>query len=150
MWRTTDITKKGPTKTTIFDVDGCFTITIPYNIITKRKDGPCDYQINTGRPKTTIIAYFQTVHIDSVNEDPGVKLRRLRKEQYKEYSQKTSERSFVIFKKKTGVFDVNAFSLIGNKMLVINMKAYTPDDYTKDFHTILNSVQFNQEHESTQ
>jgi len=144
LWRTTDLSKKGPAKATVFDVDGCFTITIPYNIIATRKDGPCDYQINTGRPKTMIIAYSQKATISSLDDDPGIRLRRDRDEEYAESTAKIGNRSFLIFKKKVGAFEVNAFNLSGGTLLVVNMKTYTVDDFTNDFKVMLSSVQFTQ------
>ncbi len=150
MWKTTDLSKKGPAKATVFDVDGCFTITIPYNIIVTRKDKECDYQINTGRPKTTIIAYVNKSNVDSLDEDSGVRLRRSRSNEYQEINKKIGDRTFLIFKKKAGVFNVNAFYKTGSILLVVNMKGYTADDLSNDFYDMLSSVELNKDHVFTQ
>lgn len=140
-WRNADISKKGKVEPTTIDVDGCFTITIPFKIAFTRKDTTCDFQINTERPKAKIIAYLIPITIQTLDDDSGVRMRRADKDTYKEYSKIYNETRFIIFQKKTGAFERIAFAQFGQKMLVVNVEALTGDDLTTDFHAMLNSVQ---------
>ena len=148
LWNNADLTKKGPQEASIIDIDGCFTITVPFKIVVTRKDDICNFHILVDRPKANIIAYTLPFHQSSLDDEPGVNFRRNKKDVYDEYSQKIGDRTFLIFKRKGGTFERNAFFVHNASLLVVNIKALTSKDLTKDFHAMLNSVQFTQDNQN--
>ncbi len=122
-------------------VGNCFKIFIPFTVSLLREDGVCDVHIATVNPKTTIITYMRESG-NSLDEDPGVKLRRTRKDQYAEYRIEEKGRTFIVFKKPQGAYERQLFYQSGNKLFVLIFKSFSSRDLESELKNIVKSIEF--------
>ena len=137
--------KKGKPEITELNVDDCFSLAIPYNIINERTDRKCFRHIVTGNPKTTIVVYVDEKVLSSIDEEPGIRLRRERNKEYKESKKIINDREFIIFSKISQESEKIAFSYSGNKLFVLSIQASPFDKMEKfdnEYYGILTSVKF--------
>lgn len=122
-------------------VGTCFKVFIPFTITLVREDGLCDVQISTVQPKTTIITYMREVG-SKLDDDPGIKLRRSRKDQYAEYTMTVHNRTYVVFKKTTGAYERQLFYQSGTKQFTLIFKSFSARDLESELKNIVSSIEF--------
>lgn len=83
-----------------FTVEDCFVIQIPFVVDNERqKEGECHLYVSTTRPDGSITAFMQVGgEITNFDGVPGVSLRRMEKEKYKEMSLKVKDKTFLGFR----------------------------------------------------
>lgn len=83
-----------------FTVGDCFSVQIPFTVDNERqKEGECHLYVSTTRPDGSITAFMQSGgSINDFDSVPGVSLRRMEKEKYKEMSLKVKDKTFLGFR----------------------------------------------------
>ncbi len=119
----------------------CFSFTIPWSVSIEREDGPCDWHYLTEKPKLNINVYTREISVTTLDEEPGIKLRRDRTTTYAESKIKSNGREFIIFHKKSGAYEINAFYLNRNKLFVLNILSYSSENLDEALKKILESVE---------
>ncbi|KXK10226.1 MAG: hypothetical protein UZ22_OP11002000871 [Microgenomates bacterium OLB23] len=93
------------------------------------------------KPKINLNIYIREVFVSSLDEEPGIKLRRERSSVYSESKLNKNGREYIIFHKKSGAYEVNAFYLHNNKLFVLNILSYGSENLDEALKNILESVE---------
>lgn len=126
------------------DVDGCFSLVIPFALKTERRDKKCDFYMAIEKPKGSITAYLNTESSASWDNVPGVSMRKQSTWTYEEIPLTVDGREFLTFKEKEeNRYHRSAFFRTSNYFLVINLEAHTSDNLDAKFEAMLKSVKIN-------
>lgn len=122
-------------------VDDCFSFNIPFSITHNRQDAECEvtYGISGGG---NVIAYKRNADIGSFDSVPGVSLRRLEKEKYKEERKVLNGKTYLVFTAKDEQIK-NAFYFGPGFYFVLNLLAPYSTENDGKFMKMLESVEFN-------
>jgi hypothetical protein len=121
-------------------VDQCFRMRVPFPIKFVRRDGECDYTLGITRPRGNIIAYQRSEKIQSVDQVPGVGMRRQSVHAYKESKVATPLGTFLVFEKTVDGYEKNAFYYDGSSTyIVVNMLGGSESN-ASDFESLLDSI----------
>lgn len=125
-------------------VDKCFTFHVPFkvsNINTDNNGNPCYRYVAFNDPKGSIVIYKQSAGGLPLENAPGVSLRRLKKEIYKEESAKLGSNSFLIFKDTSKPYEKTAYMLAYDNYIIITLSVTDPEVSEEKFTALLSSVQ---------
>lgn len=122
-------------------VDKCFRMKVPFAIKFIRRDGECDYTLGILKPRGNIIAYQRSEKIESIDQVPGISMRRQSSHAYTESKIDSPIGKFVVFEKSVDGYEKNAFYLDGNSSyIVINMVGGDASS-AGEFEQLLRSVE---------
>jgi hypothetical protein len=142
-WADFDVNQVTPNDTDITETNECFSISIPFEIIRKKKEAPCMEYFTINSPRGSITSYMNTVEEKSLAEDSGVQMRRVKKDTYVESSVTANGGDYLIFTNKDKN-EKTALLLKGNQLFVISMSANLDDEVEKKFVEMLRAVRFNE------
>jgi hypothetical protein len=143
-WRTVDFNATPKPQRVEIAKSGCFKFTIPFSVKFEREDHDmeCAGTYMLDNPRGSIVIFMEPNTNASIDDVSHVKLRRSRSEEYDEYVEKISDKSFVIFKNKNSAFERNAFYLSNGKLLVVNATIYGGEGNEQKFLEMLKSIRF--------
>ncbi len=120
----------------------CFSFFLPFAINLQKKMGECWqwYSIDSSRGQITI--YLRPTDLQSLDQDSGVQMRRVYKDQYQESSQTFNNNNWLVFNKKGQQYEVTAFNLRQGRLFVLNLLSTNSDNLDKQFDQMLESVKF--------
>lgn len=124
------------------DIDGCFTLVVPFALKTERRDKKCDFYMAIEKPKGSITAYLNTEPSAGWDYVPGVSMRRQSTWTYEEIPLSVDGKEFLTFKTKDeNKYQRSAFYRTPSYFLVINLEAYTSGSLDAKFEAMLKSVE---------
>ena len=126
--------------------DKCFSFVIPYRItIGKYEDqegSECYTRLSFDNPKGAIVAYKFTKPISSWEDIPAVIQRRRDTDEYYPEELKTlGDKSFIMFKGKTDLYEKNAFYFTPEYFFVFNLLTKTNENLDKEMDAMLSTLE---------
>lgn len=124
-------------------VGNCFSFVMVFRVHNPREDGKCNWYFGIEKPRGFITAYMVDAKgIKTPEQIDGVSMRQKFKEKYQEEKRVVNGVTYLIFKGKSGVYEVNVFALYGEKALTFNVVTTSPDNFDNEFNTMLESIEF--------
>ncbi|OGH48089.1 MAG: hypothetical protein A3A51_00440 [Candidatus Levybacteria bacterium RIFCSPLOWO2_01_FULL_39_10] len=133
--------KKDDLKGERVSVGECFSFIMPYSVFNHYEQGKCNEYFAFERPKGSIVAYLTDTVSSSLDQAPGVSMRRLNPEQYEERNIKVGDREFLGFIDLLDQFTITIYHNIDNQYLILTLKL--PEENQKVLEGILSSLEFN-------
>lgn len=135
------IAEKGEdTKSKTMTVGDCFSFVMPYSVFNMRQEGECNGYFAFNRPKGSIVAFMEEAINPTIDEAPGVLMRRLNPEDYEEKEIKIGEKSFVGFVDKRESYTITIYHLVSGKYFIMTLNL--PEEDEKSLKEILFSLEF--------
>ncbi len=140
-WLGVNLNKKGEVEgAKSIQVDRCFSLEIPFSVTEEKNKGECFKIFFTDEPKGTVVVYLRDVDYISIDDDPGVRMRRLDSEKYEEKIKNYNGYEFVIFRVREDSYEKSAFYLADGKLFVLNLIVQTNENLDAEFEQMLSSV----------
>jgi len=114
---------------------------LAYSVFNHYEQGKCNEYFAFERPKGSIVAYLTDTVSSSLDQAPGVSMRRLNPEQYEERNIKVGDREFLGFIDLLDQFTITIYHNIDNQYLILTLKL--PEENQKVLEGILSSLEFN-------
>jgi hypothetical protein len=124
------------------EAEGCFSFVMPYAVKFVRDDGPCEVSYGLLRPRGTLIVYKREGNMSDFEDVPGVSMRRLHKEKYKEEIVSAGGRKFLVFTQTQEEQILNAFYFERDFYFVANVLGSTSDETKQKLIQLLETVKF--------
>ncbi len=135
--------KPDTTSTARLTAKGCFSLKVGIKTTGVQRGQPCSITAFTVSPHATVVAFKQEGSYATLEDDPGVKMRRLNTDLYKETVKKIHGHEFIIFRlKDVSKYESSAFTLLEGAIFAVSITANTNEDLDKKLLYIVNSVEF--------
>lgn len=122
---------------------GCFSFRPNMKIQQTQYGDNCSITVLTESPRVTVVAFLRKGSFATLEDDPGVKMRRLNADQYSEKTQKIKDNEFSVFRlKDESKYESSAFTLIKGSLFAVSITSNTNEDLDKKLQYIINSVEF--------
>ncbi len=124
-------------------IDTCFSFHVPFsvkNVNTDNNGNPCYRYIAFDNPKGSIVIYQEKAAGLPLENAPGVSLRRLKKDIYKEESVKNEAYSFLVFRDTTKPYEKTAYMLSNDKYTIVTLSVTDPQISEGKFIELLSSI----------
>ncbi len=131
-----------PSETT-FTVGDCFSITVPFRVDNERNQGLCGKRIAITKPQGSIVVYQERGEVASIDEVPGVSMRRLYKDTYEEEAKVINNKTFFLFKNlESGTYEKNVFLHMSDRYFILNLSASGGPELDTKLFQMLASLEF--------
>ncbi len=121
-------------------VGNCFSFVIPYSVFNSRQEGECNGYFAFSRPKGNIVVFMEKAVNPTIDEAPGVSMRRLNPQNYEEKEIKIGEKSFVGFIDKRESYTITIYHFVSEKYFIMTLKL--PEEDERTLRKILSSLRF--------
>jgi hypothetical protein len=123
-------------------IDKCFSFVMPYTVRFSRNDGVCEVSYGLSKPRGTLVIYQREGMMKGFDDVPGVSMRRLHKEKYKEQTVTVGGRKFLIFTQTQEEQVLNAFYFEPESYFVVNLLGSASDESKEKLIQLLGTVNF--------
>lgn len=126
-------------------VEKCFSFQVPFRIknINTDSKNPCYRYVSFENPKGSIVIYREDAGGLSIDEAPGIALRRLKKDTYKEESIVLGGQKFLVFQDTTKPFEKTAYTKSSDFYIIATLSVTDPEVSKEKFMSFLASVKAN-------
>ncbi len=127
-------------------VEKCFSFHIPFsvrNVNTDNNGNPCYRYISFDNPKGSVVIYRENAAGFDLESAPGVSLRRLKKDVYKEENFSINGHSFLVFRDTTKPYEKTAYTLVSSSYIITTLSVTDPEVPEEKFKMLLASIQAN-------
>ena len=132
-------TKEAEQNGLIREVNDCFSILIPFNVLKNKEEGTCNRYITFASPRGEITVY-QAQTSTSLDENPSIIMRRANSSMYNESSEEINGRWYLTFKEVANNYKKAAFYQANDQLFVLTINVYADDNLDKVFSQMLSSV----------
>lgn len=125
-------------------VEKCFSFHIPFsvrNVNTDNNGNPCYRYVSFDNPKGSVVIYKESSSGLDLDSAPGVSLRRLKKDVYKEESFSITGHSFLVFRDTTKPYEKTAYTLVSGSYIITTLSVTDPEVPEEKFKMLLASIQ---------
>ena len=116
-------------------------MTIPFRIANYRQEGDCFIHAAVRLPTGTVNVYRKYDPVVSLDDIPGVPMRRLNKELYKEEVKSIKGHEYLLFSKIDTKAEISAFRLAPGGYIVVNFLIGGIAEYEEEMIQLLSSVE---------
>ncbi|MGE5042119.1 MAG: hypothetical protein ACM3IJ_04420 [Candidatus Levyibacteriota bacterium] len=123
-------------------VDGCFSLMIPFNIrnINTDENQKCYRYISFDNPQGSIVLFKQDAKGLGVEAAPGVSMRRLKKDVYKEEQRSVNGKTFLVFRDSEKNYEKTAYLLTNGSYYILTLSLTDPENGDTKLDQVLSSV----------
>lgn len=136
-----DIEEKEDFRGERVQVGECFSFVMPYSVFNRRSDGECQEYFAFENPRGTMVAFTRGSITGSLDEAPGVAMRRQNPDQYEEREIKIGDTLYLGFVDLLNQFTITVYRSINDQYLILTLKL--PQENEEELENILSSLEFN-------
>ncbi len=124
----------------------CYSFIIPYRVTVSRFEdssgNSCTARFSFDKPRGSIFAYIYKKPVSSWDDVSGVSFRRKHPEEYEEKVKKIGDKTFLMFRLKSDIYEENVFYYISDYFFVFNFITKTNENLDKDLEGMLKTLEF--------
>jgi hypothetical protein len=121
----------------------CFTLKSGVKVTNTQQTKPCGITLFTEQPRMTIVAFMQEGSFATLEDDSGVKMRKLNTDLYTEKTKDINGKKFTIFRlKDEAKYESSAFTLLKGSLFAVSITSNTNEDLDPKLLSVITSVEF--------
>lgn len=125
-------------------IEKCFSFHVPFsvrNVNTDNNGNPCYRYVSFDNPKGSIVIYKESAAGLPLENAPGISLRRLKKDTYKEESLSINGHTFLVFRDITKAYEKTAYMVSHDNYIIVTLSVTDPEVSDDTFKMLLSSIQ---------
>lgn len=141
-WKSVNFTAKEKRTNEVETVDSCFSLMIPFTVrnINTDENNKCYRYIALDQPRGSIVIFKEDAKGLDISHAPGLSMRRLKKDTYKEEEKSMGGKSFLVFQDIDKAYEKTAYLLSEGSYYVLTLSLTDPEKGDEKLAEILSSV----------